>query len=113
MMENRRKAARIDALNLLDVGIYDNQKLVRHAMGRTLNVSEGGILLEMHFDIQPEQSVSLTLALEDELVTIKGEVVYARGAKDGKFEIGIHFREINDTAKKVLHKYIDAFKSRA
>lgn len=113
MTEDKRSATRVDSLNLLYVGIYEDRQLIKHAMGRTLNVSESGILLEMHFSIDTRQSVALTIALEDELLNIEGEVVYSREGGSGKFEIGIKFLAVHDAARQLLNKYINAFKSQA
>jgi len=113
MTEDKRGAVRIDTLNLLYVGIYEERQLVKHAIGRTLNVSQKGILLEMHFPIETGQSVSLAIALEDDLVKIEGQVVYIRSGNDRKFEIGIEFLEMDEHVEEILNKYIDAFKSQA
>jgi len=106
----QRKAVRINSLNLSYIGIDENNVTVKQAMGRTLNVSENGILLETHFPIDSKQMVSLSLALEDDLIDMKGEVVYSRPGEDAKYETGIKFTEVKEASQLILKKYIHAFK---
>lgn len=108
--KEHRKAVRVNSLNLSYIGIDENNVTVRQAMGRTLNVSESGILLETHFPIDSKQIVSLSLALEDELIDMKGEVVYSRPGEEDKFETGIKFIDVEEASQQILKKYIQAFK---
>jgi len=107
--KEQRKSVRINSLNLSYIGIDENNVTVKQAMGRTLNVSESGILLETHFPIDAKQIVSLSLALEDDLIDMKGEVVYSRQGEEDKFETGIKFIEVKEASQQILKKYIQAF----
>jgi len=109
----QRKAVRINSLNLSYIGIDENNVTVKQAMGRTLNVSENGILLETHFPIDSKQIVSLSLALEDDLIDMKGEVVYSRPGEDDKYETGVKFVEITEASQQILKKYIQVFKKQS
>ena len=111
-MENeKRRSLRINSLNLSYIGINEDNEIVRQAIGRTLNVSESGILLETHFPIESKQIVSLSLALEDDLINMTGEVVYSRPGDDEKFETGIKFIDLDDTTQKILKVFIKEFRS--
>jgi hypothetical protein len=76
--QEKRKHARVSSLNLSYVCLDEKDKIVKQGMGRTLNVSESGILLETHFPIDQSHTVTLTLGLEEELVDIKGRPVHTR-----------------------------------
>jgi hypothetical protein len=76
MTENKRKHTRVRSLNLLYVGVYEKDVLVKQGIGRTLDVSESGIRLETHFPIDPKNIVQLAIGLKDELVDIKGRAVH-------------------------------------
>ena len=109
-IENR-KSPRINSYNLLAyVCLDENNDPKRQGMGRTLNVSEGGILLETHAPIDPQYIVSLTISLEDEIMDIKGKVVYNKERDDGKSESGIQFIEIDESKIRVLKQYVVIFK---
>ncbi|MGD2185476.1 MAG: PilZ domain-containing protein [Desulfobacterales bacterium] len=105
----KRKHARIRSLNLSYVCLDENNQIVKQGMGRTLNVSESGILLETHFPIDKTHTVSLTLGLEEDLVDIKGRPVHTRTNNVGKYEVGIQFLEPDKKASRSLKKFINAF----
>jgi len=110
MSKEQRKTVRINSLNLSYIGIDENNMTVKQAMGRTLNVSENGILLETHFPIDSKQILSISLALEDDLIDLKGEVVYSRPGVADRYETGIKFIEVKAASQQILKKYIQAFK---
>ena len=84
---DKRQHPRIDSLNLISyVCIDETDTDVIQGMGRTLNVSEGGILLETHIQIDPKHTLSLTIGLEEDLVDIKGEVAHSKPGEDDNFE---------------------------
>ena len=109
--QNRREHARINALNLISYSCIDETiQAVAQGMGRTLNVSQDGILLETHVPIDPKHTVALTIGLEDDLINIKGKVVFSMAGGEDRFEAGIEFIEIDEAALDVLKKYIKAFR---
>ena len=108
--QEKRKHARIDSLNLSYFCLDENNQIVKQGMGRTLNVSESGILLETHYPIDEKHTIKLTLGLEDDLIEISGRPVHSRTNDDNKYEVGIEFVQINEQTRTVLKQFIDAFK---
>jgi hypothetical protein len=107
---NKRKHSRTKSLNLLAyVCMDENQNVVRQGMGRTLDVSEGGILIETHAPIDLQHRIILTIGLEDDMTEISGNVAYSRIGKSGKYESGIEFDRDNEAALQILKVYIRAF----
>ena len=113
MTKDKRRAIRINSLNLSYIGINEDNEIVKQAIGRTLNVSESGILLETHFPIDPKQIVSLSLALEDDLINMTGEVVYSRPGEEEKFETGIKFLDLDSKTQQTLKVFIKEFRAQA
>lgn len=109
----KRKHARIDSLNLSYFCLDENNQIIKQGMGRTLNVSESGILLETHFPIDEKHTVTLTLGLEEDLIEITGRPVHSRTNADGKHEVGIEFLKTNKKASKLLKQFIDAFQAKS
>ena len=108
--KERRHHPRISALNLISYNCIDEtEQIVAQGMGRTLNVSEGGILLETHSPIDPKNAIALAIGLEDELIDIKGKIVFSMAGKDEKYEAGIEFFEMQDSTLDILKKFIKAF----
>ncbi len=113
MSEEKRIHARINALNLISYECMDETgQMILQGMGRTLNISEGGILLETHVQIEPKCTVSLSIGLEDDLIDIKGTVVASRPGQEDKFEAGIQYSDVGEDEMAVLKLFIQAFNER-
>jgi hypothetical protein len=80
-------------------------------MGRTLNISEKGILLETHIQFEPGQVLLISIGLEEDLVDLKGLVKHAEMRDDMTFSAGIEFLEFDGESSRVLHNYLDAFEA--
>ena len=104
--EDKRKHERIQSLNLSYVCLDQDNNVVKQAMGRTLNISESGILLETHFAIEADHTVLLTVSLAENLLDITGKPIHTRLNEDGKYEVGIEFTEIDQDSIKILKQFI-------
>jgi len=110
-VDDKRKGPRIQSTNLISYVSRDENDQVRtQGMGRTLNVSEGGILLETHAPIDPHLVVTLTIALEDELMEFKGRIAHSVQREEGGFATGIAFIEMNEAKRQFLAQYVIFFK---
>jgi c-di-GMP-binding flagellar brake protein YcgR len=111
MNRDRRSESRFNSKNLISyVCLDEDNKKYGQGMGRTLNISEGGILLETHVLIDPESTISLTIALEEELVDFNGRIAFSNKKKDGKYETGVNFIAQNAEKRRFLRHYITVFK---
>jgi len=110
--DNKRKHQRIPSLNLSYICLDENNNIVKQGMGRTLNISESGILLETHFPIEPKYLVLMTIALQEDLLEIKGKPIHARSNETGEFEIGIEFLEPDQDSIRLLENFINKYESR-
>ena len=104
--QNNRKHERIQSLNLSYICLDEDDNIVKQGMGRTLNISESGILLETHFPVEPEHKIQLTISLEEDLLDLKGKPVHIRSGDGGKYEIGIQFVGLNQNDRKLLKKFV-------
>ena len=85
----KRKHHRIDSLNLSYLCVNENNEVVKQGMGRTLNVSESGILLETVFPLKKNLSLSISIGLEDDLVDIQGKVIHCRTGQKKRLKPGL------------------------
>jgi len=104
--ENQRKHERIQSLNLSYICLDEDNNIIKQGMGRTLNISESGILLETHFPVEPSHTIQLTISLEENLLDIKGKPVHVRSIGGGKYHIGIKLIDLDENATNLLQKYI-------
>ena len=109
MSQDKRQHARYDSLNLLHFSVPNDQRAKMQGMGRTLNVSHSGILLETHEPIESSQTIMLTIGLGDDLVVIQGQTVYCKPASAGCYITGIRFSQMDDSTRQLLERYIQLF----
>ena len=111
MTTQKRKHLRVVSQNLLSYDCLDeNDQIIVQGMGRTLNISEGGILLETHVPIDPKYILEFTIAMEDDLMDMRGKITYNRKREGGKHEIGIQFIEADEATNLFLKQFVTIFK---
>jgi hypothetical protein len=109
--EDKRKSPRIDSHNLISyVCLDEKDDPIRQGMGRTLNISEGGILLETYAPIELNTLVAFTMNLEDVIMDIKGRVTYNKKRDEGIFESGIQFIDNDESKTRILKQFAVIFK---
>ena len=111
-VKEKRKHARINSLNPSYVCLDENNQVIKQGMGRSLNVSESGILLETHFPIDDQHIVRMTLGLEEDLIDVKGRPVHTRMNDAGKYEVGLEFVKSDAKTRKALKKFIDTYQEK-
>jgi hypothetical protein len=106
----RRRYIRPESLNLLDYIVVDEQGVQsEYSMGRTLNISIGGILMETHIKLQGGHQVMITLGLEDELIDVMGRITHSTPYDDGMYHNGIEFFHASIEDRRIINKYVEAF----
>ena len=109
--EDKRSTQRVDSQNLLYFTCCDpDGNVTAQGMGHTSNVSEGGILLETHISLATEVDLSITIALEEDIMEFKGRIVHHRKREDGWFESGVRFSEMDGERRRFLGQYVILFK---
>ena len=72
------------------------------SIGRTLDVSEGGVRVETHRQLDKGTKLELHIAVEDEIISAEGEVLYCEELSDGLFATGICFTSIRKEDCRLL-----------
>lgn len=107
----KRQHSRINSSNLLSYTCVNAENtVVQQGMGKTLDVSEGGILLETHVPIDSQHLVYLDIGFKDDVAELIGKVAYTRNGESGRVESGIRFEEYGDETRQVLQQFIEEFK---
>ncbi|MBN2126038.1 MAG: PilZ domain-containing protein [Deltaproteobacteria bacterium] len=111
MNQEKRRNPRIDTHNLISYTLLEEgERGMTQGMGRTLDVSEGGIRLETHVILGTGASISLSIALEDDLIDLQGRIVHCRESGEGRYDCGIRFEEMEEEKTAFLRQYITIFK---
>jgi hypothetical protein len=103
-VREKRASPRIRSLNLASyVPKKDERQEYIISIGRTLDVSEGGAKIETHRKLARGVQLELEIAVEDQIISAKGEVLYSMDLGNGLFGIGIRFTSIAEEDKRLLH----------
>ena len=95
--KERRKHPRVEINNLIFyICINDSGNKTKEGRGKAINISRGGILIETNDSFEWQDTLQLTIEIEDELISIKGKVIYCNADDLGKFRTGIQFLETNE-----------------
>ena len=104
---NKRQYLRIESLNLVSLSHINKDKILdTQLVCRTLDLSEGGIKLEVTKSIPLFSRLSLMIALKDTLIQVQGEVVFLSAIKENQIEMGLRFIELSDKDKQSIKNYI-------
>ena len=110
MDSNRRTKARTGSMNLLDYQVVDEiGQTGGYAMGRTLNISEDGMLLETHVPLELGQLVLITLDLADNLIQITGKVMHTSSSEEERHRAGVKFFHVEAEERRIINEYIRIF----
>ncbi|MCJ7541996.1 MAG: PilZ domain-containing protein [Desulfobacterales bacterium] len=106
----KRKHPRIDINNLVSYRCMDDSgNQTKEGRGKSVNISQGGILIETHDTFEWQDILLLFIDIEDESVSIKGKVIYCNAANFGKFRIGIQFLETNEKIVSFVIGLLEAY----
>lgn len=102
----RRQSERHDSVDLLDYVVVDpDGEKTEYSMGRSLNISEAGILMETSKKLSIGSLVIITLDLGEELIEVQGKVVYINYSAD-RYKTGVRFLNKSEHVIKALKTFI-------
>lgn len=93
----KEREKRFETLNLVSLTHRDMEGRVDlEVVGRTLDLSEGGILLETPEPVPAgNKEVYVTLGIRDHVLEAFGEIVHQRQLENGNLGIGISFKNLS------------------
>ncbi len=108
----KRKFIRQDSIHLLDyLIVHNNGETGSYSMGRTLDISLNGMMMETMYPLPEDISLVITLGIENNLMDIAGHLTHTQ-KKCGRFISGIEFVKVNKQGRKLLRHYVDIFQAR-
>ena len=110
---NRRKHGRVETSNLISYESVDKDgEIVFNSMGKALNVSRSGILLETAHLIEAEYVSLSTVDLDNKLIKLQGQLIYCRKTDSGLYQAGIRFTGSEEKTAKFAVKLIKLYHHR-
>jgi hypothetical protein len=110
---NRRKHVRVKTDHLIaHESIGRDGRIISRSMGKALNVSRSGILLETAHRIAAEGISLVAVDLDDNLIEMKGRPIYCRETYTGMYQTGISFIGTEEETARFAIKLIKLFHHR-
>jgi hypothetical protein len=104
---DKRRSSRIASLNLTYICLDEQDNVLRQAMGRTIDLSEGGFLIETHFPMKEEYTLVATIGLEDDTIDVKGKIRHCHPTSIGKFLSGVEITSVDDADRSLWLRFIE------
>ncbi len=102
-----RRHTRIKKVNLVQISRFDEKGFRADlATGRTLDISRGGMRLELHHPLPLRSVVGVSLAFGDRLMDISGTVVYLEVLDHERCAMGIQFSDLAPEAGKLIDEAV-------
>jgi len=106
----KRKNPRVSTVNLISyAGTGEGGDSLAQGMGKALDIGQGGLLMETSVQIQAQYILLTSMNVNEELIKVKGKVVYCREIEPGVFHTGIRFEESNEKVREIVAEMIKAF----
>lgn len=103
---NQRRHHRTDSLNLSYFNVDEDDQVIEQGMGRTLNISQSGILLETTTALATDQNLDMEMAMHDQIIIAKGRVVHCQELSTGKYQAGVEFTTISDQDLEIVKSFV-------
>ena len=107
-MSKKPRHKRLETLNLVSLSHKDPEGHVDlEIVGRTLDLSEGGILLECSQSVPSEnKEVEVILGIREHIIKVKGEIVHMRDLEDDNVGLGIAFRDLSAENARIINGFM-------
>lgn len=107
---DRRASPRIEKVHLVQVSRFDEEGFRSDlTTGRTLNISCGGVRLELHHSVPLRTVVSLNLVLGEQILDVNGVVVYLEVLDGDRCGLGIEFTDLDAETQAVLDEFVERY----
>lgn len=110
MSEKRLKPRdkRLETLNLVSLSHRDPDGNVDlEIVGRTLDLSEGGILLECSQPVPSEnKEVEVIIGIREHVIKVAGEIVHMRKLDDENIGLGIAFKDLSASDARIINEFM-------
>jgi c-di-GMP-binding flagellar brake protein YcgR len=109
--EERRKWTRIRAEHLVSYTHFDeNGEADERGMARTLDLSEGGMVLEMTRPAKVGEHLQIKMVTGDQILKAAATVVYSNRLPADRWRVGVRFTEIPDRDLVTIAREVTRFR---
>jgi c-di-GMP-binding flagellar brake protein YcgR len=105
--EEKREYPRVPISNIVSYVCIDKDgNELDQGMGKTVNISQGGILLETTRAIESDFVLLMTVDHNNKVLQTRGEVVHTRSVESAKYFTGVRFDGDRETVIRVVKSFI-------
>jgi len=105
--EEQRRYPRIETNNFVSyVCVDEDNNEIAEGYGTTRDLSQGGVKLETRQPLESPYVLLLAIDLNEQLLEIRGKVVYSKEVKDGRFFTGIRFVDTEEKQREVVLNFV-------
>jgi hypothetical protein len=107
---DNRAHPRVETCNLISfLCIDDAGKTTRQGMGKALDISKNGLMLESSSPVESEYVSLMSTDPNNRLIEIVGKVAYSRRSRTGSYKTGIQFSGSSDENIRFATSLIKTF----
>jgi len=108
-----RKCPRVNTINLIShVSIDQTGKWISQGLSMALDISRNGILLETTYPIESGRLSMMTVDMDNNLIEIKGELIYCSKSDTSMYHSGIKFIGADEQVAKFVTQIIKVYNHR-
>lgn len=105
--EEKRNHPRIETHNFVSyVCVDEDGSEIAEGYGTTLDLSQGGVKLETRSPLESPYVLLLAIDLNEQLLEIRGKVVYSKEVEEGRFLTGIRFVDTEEKQREVVLNFV-------
>ncbi len=109
-LKEKRRAPRVATSNFVGfVCLDEDGEGISEGYGWTVNLSQSGIRIETFRRIETRRVMLLAINIEDELLEVKGEVVYAQAPEHHRYQFGIRFLEEEREQRRMISSFVKSY----
>lgn len=113
MTEEKRKHPRVPTKNPISyVCIDEDGNQMEDGMGTTVDISQGGALIETSKPIESKYILLISIDLEENILETKGRVAHTRSVGPTKYLTGIQFLGPPQEVIRIVRNFIIDYHSR-
>ena len=111
MQKENRRHRRFDSLNTVAYFCLDHLgNVVGQGMGRTLNLSQSGILLNVYRYLDDCRQLLIHIGLKEDLIEVRGQAIHCKQQAGVRgYQCGIEFIDLSEESRTTLAKFVAEF----
>ncbi len=100
VVKERRKEPRFNVHH----PVYYYRNLVKNEC-RSLDIGLDGVKLETDSEVNPNETLELTMLIRESLVKVTGKVIYVESMPEGTYHVGVEFANLSQEGRQALMRY--------